>query len=316
MIVRRKITAAHVTDIHRQPSLTAMKVAMLVVAVLIFATMQPGIAHDGPESVIESLNATMLKTGPTADLLFRRATEFRAMRDDLQAAADLQRAIHLDGSLEIARLELARLQLTLEKAAAASGQAGSAAGEPLETLDPLISSQDESIKIAALALRGEIHLSYCQWAAAVADFTSALAKRPDEIEWVLWLATAQQENGHQAASLIGLRKSFDTTQSPVVRAVWCDTLIETARLNSETHSVLSASLLREAEEIIDDELRDSRLKSAWLIRRALVLLLNNKPDAAKQDLDSALAELNIRLATHRPDPVLVKDRERVQLLLK
>ncbi len=307
IIMSRKALAACVTN----PSLYSMLTVILV------CNLADGvIAHDGPEAVIASLNASMLKSGPTADLLFRRATEFRAIRDDRRAAADLHHAVQLDGSLEIARLDLARLQLHLEKAAADSERSNSSLGEPLETIEPLITSQNETIQTAALGLRGEIYFSYCQWEAAVADLSSALEKRPAEIQWALWLATAQRERGQQMTGISGLRQCFVVTQSPVIRAALCDALIEAARLDRDSSGHLTTSCLSEADEIIAQELQESRLKSAWLIRRAETLLLRSDVDAARLDLAIALDELNVRLATARPDPGLLTDRERVQRLLR
>lgn len=288
----------------------------LLTAAVTCGLMQAVSAHDGPETVIASLNTTMLKTGPTADLLFRRATEFRAIRDDRRAASDLQRALELDGSLEIARLELARLQFKLEKAAAESERTSSVCGEPMKTIEPLTKSPDKEMRTAALALQGEIHLSYCQWQAAIADLSSALEKRPEEIQWALWLAKAQLENGRPMAGLFGLRKCLVATQSPVIRAALCDALIGAAQLDQHGDALSNVSLLSEAKEIIEEELSESRLKSAWLIRRAEVLLLNDEKDPATRDLKSALEELNIRLATTRPDPELIKARERVQQMLR
>ncbi len=287
-------------------SRTAILITMLVLS-------QTGVAHDGPEEVITSLNAAILKNGPTPDLLFRRASEFRAMRDYKHAAADLGYALRLDSSLEIARLELARLRLQLLKSTPASERGASAFSEPLKTIAPLLTSDDTSIRIASLALRGEIHLAAGNWSAAIDDLSAALKHRP-EVQWYLWRAEAQQRGNLHIACVEGLRVADVETQSPVIKAALCDALIETVRHVADADAT-SADLIREATNIIDLELSTLRLKSAWQIRHAELLLLCGHRQLAEPELHAAIEELNARLQTQRPDPALVRDRERAVHLL-
>ncbi|MBC7966509.1 MAG: hypothetical protein H7Z17_11370, partial [Fuerstia sp.] len=132
-------------DKPRRPTMS-----LYAILAIILILPETAVAHDGPEEVIAALNAAILHNGPTADLLFRRASEFRAMRDYKHAAADLGYALRLDSSLEIARLELARLQLQLLKSNSASGHGASAFSQPLATVEPLLNSKDPSIRIASL----------------------------------------------------------------------------------------------------------------------------------------------------------------------
>lgn len=293
---------------------------MIVLRMLwLFVSPSLAFAHDGPEAVIASLNTTMLKSGPTADLLFRRASEFRALRDDVRAANDLRRAIALDESLEIARLELARLQLKLQRQATDSSRHLFVLGEPLETLEPLLVSPNESLRIAALALRGEIHLAYCQWHEAAADFSVVVKSRPEEVQWSLWLAEALQRLGRYSECLTALRESYATTGSPVIRARLCDVLIENASKDLSGESP-AAAFISEAHAIIEHELSVSRLKSAWRIRHAELLLLTVEQnpehrEEAGRELIAALEELNNRLSTSSPDRMLVKDRDRILIML-
>lgn len=295
---------------------------LVVVPLMLWLLVSPwsAFAHDGPEAVIASLNATMLKSGPSADLLFRRASEFRALRDDVRAANDLKRAVELDGSLEIARLELARLQLKLQRQVADSSQPLLVLGEPLETLQPLLDSPNDSLRIAAVALRGEIHLAYCRWNEAAVDFSAALNSRPGEVQWSLWLAETLQRLGRYSECLTALRESHVKTSSPVIRATLCDALIENASKNL-SGELPAADLIEEARAIIERALADSRLKSAWRIRYAELLLLTARRnpghrEEARRELNAAIEELNSRLSTNSPDPILVKDRERALTMLQ
>lgn len=283
--------------------------------------MAPAVfAHEGPESVIADLNARMLKSGPSADLLFRRATEFRALRDDVRAAQDLQRAIRLDDSLAIARLDLARLQLQLQREATNPSMSRAIPGEPLETLQPLLESPDPSLRIAALALKGEIHLAYCQWESAADNFSAVVKSRPEELQWRLWYSEALQKLGRHTDCLAELRDAYALTGSPVIRARLCDVLIDVAG-NESSEDVSAQALIDEAQAIVEDELEDSRLKSAWRIRRAELLLLSADQGSAnleesRRELTAALEELNQRLATNSPDPRLIQDRDRALALLR
>ena len=284
-------------------------------AILAIMLMLPetAIAHDGPEEVLTSLNAAILKSGPTADLLFRRACEFRAMRDYKHAAADLGYALRLDSSMEIARLELARLQLQLLKSASASGHEVSLYSQPLKTIEPLLNSSDPSIRCASLALRGEIHFSAGNWSSAIEDLSAALEYRSD-VQWYLWRAEAQQRDNQHVACVAGLRAADAETHSPVIKAALCDALIEGVRHIADPDTT-SADLIEEATSIIDLELSTSRLKSAWQIRHAELLLLCGHRQLAEPELHAAIEELHARLQTQRPDPALVRDYARAVGLL-
>jgi len=288
-------------------------VSLTAILTITLMLSQAVIAHDGPEEVLASLNAAILHNGPTADLLFRRACEFHAMRDYQHAAADLGYAMRLDRSMEIARLELARLQLQLLKSTSASGRRPSAFSEPLKTSEPLLNSRDASIRIASLALRGEIHLADSNWSSAVEDLSAALKLRP-EVQWYLWRAEAQQRSNRHIACVEGLRDANAETQSPVIKAALCDALIEAVRHLSDSDA-LHADLIREATSLIDLELDTSRLKSAWQIRHAELLLLCDHWQLAEHELHAAIEELNARVQTSHPDPALIRDRERAIKLL-
>lgn len=294
-----------------KPRMPTTALAAILTLVLMFS--QTTIAHDGPQEVLASLNSKILRNGPSAELLFRRATEFRAMRDYKHAAADLSYAVRMDGSLEIARLELARLQLQILKSESASAVGDSRFIQPLQTVEPLLTSSDAAIRIAGLALRGEIQLAAENWTSAIDDLSHALEARP-EVQWYLWRAEAQQRSNQFLASVEGLWIADAKTQSPVVKAALCDALIDAIRQSRDSDAT-SAAMIREATSIIDVELSTSRLKSAWQIRRAELLLLCNDRHQAETELHAAIEELNARLQTQRPDPALLRDRDHAVKLL-
>lgn len=290
--------------------LTMALAAILTVLLLI---SQEAIAHDGPEEVLTKLNVAILRNGPTAELLFRRATEFRAMRDYKHAAADLSCAVRLDGSMEIARLELARIQLQLLKSESDSTGGDSHYSQPLQTVEPLLTSSDSAIQIAGLALRGEIHMAARRWTSAIDDLSVALETQP-EVQWYLWRAEAQQQSHQHLACVEGLRIADTRTQSPVIKAALCDALLEAIRHSADSDAT-QTEMIRDATSVINKELSTSRLKSAWQIRHAELLLLCDDRHHAEAELHAAIEELNARLQTQRPDPALLRDRDRAVKLL-
>jgi hypothetical protein len=294
-----------------KPRRSTMSLAAILTVILLLS--QSAIAHDGPEEVLTTLNVAILRNGPTAELLFRRATEFRAMRDYRHAAADLSCAVRLDGSMEIARLELARLQLQILKSESDFTVGDSHYSQPLQTVEPLLTSSDSAIRIAGLALRGEIHMAARHWTFAIDDLSIALKARP-EVQWYLWRAEAQQQSHQHLACVEGLRIADARTQSPVIKAALCDALIEAIRHSADSDAT-QAEIIREATFIIELELSTSRLKSAWQIRHAELLLLYDDRHRAEPELNAAIEELNARLQTQRPDPALLRDRDRAVKLL-
>jgi hypothetical protein len=176
-----------------------------------------------------------------------------------------------------------------------------------------LNSNDTSIRIASLALRGEIHLADGNWPAAIDDLSAALERR-SEVQWYLWRASAQQRSNQHIACVEGLRAANAETHSPVITAALCDALIEAVRHVTDSDAT-SADLIREATHIIDLELSTSRLKSAWQIRHAELLLLCDHRQLAELELCAAIEELNARVQTSRPDPALIRDRERAIKLL-
>lgn len=277
------------------------------------------LAHDSPATVISQLTATMAHEGVSAELFFRRASEFRAIRYYQRAAYDLTQALALDNTMVVARLELARLQLQNLGNGNRSKSDSPLANDPLATIAPLIVHGDHAIQAAAVALRGEIYLAKQRWKEAAADFTEALSAEPN-LAWFLWRAEAQMQLGLYDEAIDGLKNAFSLTQSPVARKALCDTYLAVAARNrSDDLSIdsLSAgnSCLDQAAKIIEEELVENRLKSSWRIRSSKVLMLRGDSHQAREELCKALEELDARLETHHPDPALVHDRTTALSLL-
>lgn len=263
-----------------------------LVLILICCAARVAVAHDGPEHVIEAIDAEIARSGPTAELLYRRACEYRALRQYERTEADLNGALKLDSSFTPAQFELARLLV----------QRGDAV-RAFALVEPLVSADDDSLRIAATALRGELHLAQGDAARAIADFTTALNSRPD-VEWFLLRSEAHHAAGDDAAAIAGLREGWTQTESPVLQQALCDALISQGGAH-----------LAEAVTIVERELADGRFHSAWLLRRAQIRLAQSERTAAEVDLRAAFAELQARLNPERPDPTLLVERTAVCRLL-
>ena len=60
--------------------------------------------------------------------------------------------------------------------------------------------------------------------------------------------------------------------------------------------------------MIQKELADFRFKAAWLVRRAPIAKLQGVREQMHKDLNLALAELETRINSERPDLTLISDR--------
>ncbi len=275
--------------------------------------------HDSPATVISQLTAIMADKGVSAELFFRRASEFRAIRYYHRAAYDLTQALAIDNNMVAARLELARLQLQEIGNQHRSKSDNPLSRDPLETIASLTTHEDQAVRTAAIALRGEIHLARQHWEEAANDFTQALSIESN-LSWCLWRAEAQMQLGLVDEAIEGLESAHAITQSPVVRRQLCDIYLEAAmktRLEDKTHGRFPSedSYLEQASKIIKDELFNNRLKSSWRIRSGKLHMLYGESQKAREEFSEALEELSARLETPNPDPALVQDRITAQSLL-
>src|SRR5262249_21323392 len=103
-------------------------------------------AHDSPEHVVEQLTARIIEQGKSADLLWRRAAEYRELGVLDSAGRDLREAIALKPDFLVARADLGKVQLRQGKASLA-----------LRTLNDAVSAANDEPSRAPLYLtRAEI----------------------------------------------------------------------------------------------------------------------------------------------------------------
>jgi len=250
------------------------------------------IAHDGPEHEIEELTERIKLEGESADLLLQRAIEYNVLNKGAEAVKDLERALDFDARSAAIQRELSRAYFSIAKT-----------NEALDTVTRgLKSASDGPEKASLLILRCEILRARKEYQKALDDANKAIHEHPDNAECYLTRSLLQQQLGLKKERIKGLEDGIAETGSGLLQADWIDALIEGGKTDL-------------ALEKIEVELKEARLRSSWLIRRAKVLLALKKTDEGRADLKEALKELNTRLGHGAHDPLLLADRGQAYELL-
>lgn len=243
-------------------------------------------AHHGPEEMIELLSRRMEAGGATPVLLYRRAIEWRILGDYERALGDLERAILMDpdfGGAILLQAEVFLLQGEPAKARA-SAQAGADAGIPARDR-----AGCQMVWARALLREGRLQEALDRCDAAFDSFPGG------EIDWYLIRGGLQRRLGLHAERIAGFQVGHERTRSVVLRNAALDALIDAGRA-------------AEALPMIEEQVAACRLKSSWLLRRARARLSLGETMAAREDLQAAIAELELRLHPTTPDVTLVVDR--------
>ncbi|MBA4017907.1 MAG: hypothetical protein C0483_12085 [Pirellula sp.] len=245
----------------------------------------------------------MARSGTSAELLYRRAIEYRALRDWAHAEADLNAALVLSPDDSVSTIELARILIRQPSKAFHAALLIDGLQRRFELIEPRPAFYADLV-----GLEAELNCECKAWEEAVAAFSEAIALRGDTA-WYLLRSRAQAHLPEQRQSqLAGLRSGYTTTQSPVLLRELCDALLSPADESS-------AAERREAAEIVEEELAANRYRSAWLLRRAQLHTLAGRSADAEADLREALAELAPRIHPTRPDVDLVIQRGTARALL-
>lgn len=251
--------------------------------IVVLATLLPAalFGHHDVNAVILGLDKK-IKAGPTADLHYQRALEYRALRNPSMAEEDLRAALKLDSKHRGARTALILLLETPEAMTLAKSY--------------LESSTDPKHRLEALYLIAQVAdrsgdpktaLSTCR------QIQKDFPDHPSEVD--LLHARLLLTSGKPGEAAEVLKTAHQKHKSVVLRNAWID-------------AALSAGETAETLPIIEKEIASSRFRASWLIRRARAHLILNQPDKSRPDLNSALLELNSRIQPDRPDLTLIADR--------
>jgi tetratricopeptide (TPR) repeat protein len=230
--------------------------------------------------------------GESADLLLQRAIEYNVLNKGAEAVKDLQRALDFDSHSAILERELSRAYFSIGKT-----------NEALDTASRGLKYASDGPEKASLhILRAEILRARKEYQKALDDADKAIHEHPDNAECYLFRSQLQQLLGLKKERIKGLEAGVKETGSGLLEAEWLDALIDGGKAD--------LALGR-----IEEELKDARLRSSWLIRRAKVYFAQKKDDEAKADLKEAIAELDKRLGRGATDPLLLVDRGEAYELL-
>jgi tetratricopeptide (TPR) repeat protein len=266
-----------------------LRLGLLLAIFLPFAAS----AHDSPEHVIAQLSARLAAGETNAELLWERATEYRALGRLASAARDLTEASKVQPDFLPALTDLARVELALGKTATA-----------LATIDRAFAqTPDESGRGPLYMMRADVHLARGDLEKALADCDRAFRLVPaPEADWYLTRSQLQARLGRFEEAAAGLQQAFEQTSNAVLEAEWIDALLD-------------AGHCRQALERIEPRLAESRCQSSWLLRRARARLGLGKATTARGDLHAAISEINERLNPLQPEPTLLAERGLAYALL-
>jgi SWI/SNF-related matrix-associated actin-dependent regulator 1 of chromatin subfamily A len=266
--------------------------AAACLAAALAAAFVPALAHEGPEVVIAALTRAMDRRGPSPELLYRRACEYRVQGDLAAAEADLTAAAaadpaHFDAALELARVRLARGRHR-------------AAEDAIAAAEPFAESDAE--KAACLMARSAAARAAGDPAAAAAACDAACRLCPGEAEWVLLRSRLQAALGRHGERVRDLAAAAERNPSAAVAVELVEAKID-ARLFAEVLDEVEAGLAA------------SRRRASWLLRRGRALAGLGRQAEAASDLRSAVDEIDGRLSPGRPDAALLAERALALALL-
>lgn len=259
--------------------------------VLALAVGKPAlVAHDSPEHEIEALTRKIEASGATAELLARRATEWRALGKYDEAAKDLEKALVINSNsipliLECASVELERGNVCNAETIARIG----------------LSRATESQKGALHMMLSEVAESRGLYDFALQDCEKAMALAEPQLEWHLTRAGLMCRLGKHAESATALKAAYERTPNVVLEIEWIEAMIDAGQHEDALARITNYS-------------GRGRWRSAWLIRRARAELGLSRGEDAQKNLRTALEELAQRINPAKPDATLLADRAMACLL--
>lgn len=249
-------------------------------------------AHDSPIHVIEAINERVAKEGATAALLTQRATEYRAMGEETQAAKDLNAALALDSNFIPALCSLGRVNLSLGKR-----------DEAAECVAKGLALAKADYQKAELYMtRSELREAARDMQGALEDCLHSVSFDRGDVDAALRLSRLQARLGLGKERIESLERALVDSGGGVLEIELIEAMIDAGRFAA-------------ALEKIEPQLRDSRFQASWLIRRARAKQGLGDKEGATHDLQAAIQELDTRISTLNPDVTLIADRGLANALL-
>ncbi len=263
--------------------------SLQICAIALFASVSV-IAHDSPEHEIEALNNKIAATGATAELLARRATEWRALGKYDQASQDLQKALLIKSNSIPLILEYASVEMERGGVCAATG-----------VIEYGLTRAQETEKAPLQMMMAEVLERTGVHDKALAECEKAMAGAEPQLEWHLTRARLMCRLGRHAQAATTLQAAYEKTPNVVLEIEWIEAMIDAGQYGKALERLVKYT-------------ERGRWRSAWLIRRARAELGLNRPAAAQAGLTAALAELEHRINPAKLDTTLLADRAMAHLL--
>ena len=245
--------------------------ALLTALFAIAACLAPGgrvvSAHDGLAERIAALSAQIAQSPSSPSLLVKRAELYRENRQWSEALADLDRAERIDSTIAIVNLVRAHVHLERKNWPAAADAA-----------TRFISRQPDHAD--ARIVRGRAYAQLGRRPAAAADFTAALAARPQPD---LYIERAKVLQGPGRDALEQALRSLDEGLARLGPIVTLELEAIDLELRLNRHDAALARL--------DAITARAPRKDSWLARRGVILERAGRPDEARAAYGAALDSL-------------------------
>ncbi len=248
--------------------------------------------HDGPLDVIQRIDATIRREGPTARLLASRAFEHSTLGNLDAAIVDFRAALAMEPGSRVAALGCIEALLANGESAQAADLARTVLAHP----------GDPSVQAPFHAALARIHAREEDWASALENWRLALGSPQPEVDWFMGETQALAALGRLDEQVDALAAAMKRNPSIVLKRAWI-------------HALVEAGALETAAREIEIGLAEARWKSSWLLLRARVHALRNEPAGQHADAAAALAEIQRRLHPEHPDPYLVDEAVQARALL-
>jgi tetratricopeptide (TPR) repeat protein len=247
--------------------LRIIRVALLLIAASLASGGGIAFAHDGLAERIAALSAQIAQSPSSPSLLVKRAELYRENRQWTETLIDLDRAERIDPTIAIVDLVRAHVHLERKNWQAAADAA-----------TRFISRQPDHADARVVRARAYAQLGRRQ--AAAADFTSALAVRPQPD---LYIERAKVLEGPGRGPLEQALRSLDeglARLGPIVT-------LELEAIDLELRLVrYDAALAR-----LDGITARAPRKDTWLARRGAILERADRPEEARAAYRAALDSL-------------------------
>ena len=251
------------------------------------------LAHHDTEEMIAIFTQRIESGEASAELYFRRAVEYRVLRQYAKAESDLQQALNIDPNYTVAHRELAHL---LAKRGAKKLAIQSAR-------QAIRASGDINERSGAMILLARLLGASGQPETALRHCRDAFTLNPSgKVEWYLLHAELLDSLDRKNERPKILAAGYKATHSIVLRNAWVDALLDAGRYST-------------ALPVIEQELSESRLKSSWRLRYARAQIGLGRTTDANKTLTLCLVELATRIHPDRPDISLIAERGLAHALL-